>query len=291
MLRKEAGLNLLLVLVVLLFSNLPVFSINVNIPVQRIVSLVPSMTEILFAIGAGDKVVGVTYFDDYPEAVKKLPKVGDLTNPSIEKILELKPDLVLGISNLHEELLKRLSELGIPCYSLKLYESLNELYLCIKDLGKFTKREKEAKELRERVRRELFNLSEKGRKLKKHPKVFIVIWDSPLATVSEKSYISELIEIAGGKNMVSNTDAYFPIYSIEYLIENPPDIVIVIGGKGGMGVSKERFLRVLRERRLQFIDEKRVFEIDGDLLFRLSPRVVEGAKQLYEVFRKWAKEN
>jgi len=291
MLRLRVTLSLTLTFIGLLLSNLALFALDFKPPAQRIVSLAPSMTEVLFAIGAGDRVVGVTIFDDYPEEVKDIPKVGDLSNPNIEKILELKPDLVLGISNLHERLLRRLESLGIHCYSLKLYESLDELYSCIESLGKLTGKVAEAKDLIEKLKKGFAALSEKGKSLRRHPKVFIVIWDSPLATVSQRSYINELIEMAGGKNVVSDSKVYFPVYNVEYLIKSPPDIVVVVGGKGGMGISKERFLRSLEERGIMLLDKESVYEIDGDLLFRLSPRVIEGANRLYEVFKRWAEKS
>lgn len=262
--------------------------LNLEVPVKRIISLSPATTEVLFAIGAGDKIVGATIFDDYPEEAKAIPKVGDLLNPSIEKILQFNPDLVIGIANLHEKLLKRIMDLGIPCYAFKLYDSLDELYESIEILGRFTGKEKESKELIEKIRKEFIDLFQEGRKLKRHPTVFLVIWDSPLVTVSRKSYINDLIEIAGGKNIVSETKAYFPIYSIEKLIEESPDIILVAGGEGNMGVSKERVLRVLSKRGIRAVDSGNVFEVDGNLIFRLSPRVIEGAKLFHEVFKRWA---
>ncbi|MCS7233651.1 MAG: ABC transporter substrate-binding protein [Synergistetes bacterium] len=264
------------------------YRINLDTPVKRIVSLSPAITETLFAIGAGTKIVGATIFDNYPEKAKLIPRVGDFSNPNLEKILQLKPDLVIGIVNIHEKLLIKLLNLGIPCYAFKLYTSLEELYLSIDILGKFTGMEKEAKELIRNIKDEFKILSEKSKKLEKRPRVFLAIWDSPLTTVSKKSYINELIEIAGGENIVSETDVFFPIYSLEKLIKISPDIIIVAEGEGSMGVSKERLLKVLDGKGLEAVKKGNVFEINGDIIFRLSPRVLEGARTLYEIFKKWS---
>lgn len=297
--KIKYSVALVCLLALVIFSNISLalsitvegpfgYKLNLEVPVKRIVSLSPATTEVLFAIGAGDKIVGATIFDDYPEEAKTIPRVGDFSNPSLERILQLNPDLVIGIVNLHERLLKRLLDLGIPCYAFKLYDSLDELYESIELLGKFTGKEKEAENLIKKIREELDILRQKGWRLRKHPRVFLAIWDSPLVTISKRSYINDLIEIAGGKNIASESMAYFPIYSIEKLIEESPDIIIVAGGKGGMGVSKERIFRVLNGKGIKAIDNGNIFEIDGDLIFRLSPRVVEGTKLLHEVFKKWA---
>ncbi len=258
---------------------------------RRIISLAPSITETLFAIGAGDKVVGVTTFDDYPPEVKRIFKVGGFSNPNLERILYLKPDLVLGISNIHAEIVKRLRKLKVPCFTFKLFDKLSKLYYEIEVLGKLTGREKSAENLVKRIEKKIYQLREKGRILKKHPRVFMAIWDNPLVTIGRGSYIHELIEIAGGKSITSSLPAPFPLYSIENLAKESPDIIVVAGGKGGMSLSKERVLRMLKGRGIKAVEEGNVYEVEGNLLFRLSPRIVDGINALYEIFRRWAEKD
>ncbi len=258
---------------------------------RRIISLAPSITETLFAIGAGDRIVGVTTFDDYPPEVKRIFKVGGFSNPNLERILYLKPELVLGISNIHAEIVKRLRKLKVPCFTFKLFDKLSRLYHEIEVLGKLTGREKSAENLIRKLKEKIYQLRKKGRLLKRHPRVFMVIWDNPLVTVGRGSYIHELIEIAGGKSITSSLPAPFPLYSVENLAKESPDIIVVAGGKGGMSLSKGRVLKMLKGRGIKAVEEGSVYEVEGDLLFRLSPRIVDGLNALYGIFRRWAEKN
>lgn len=285
--RKGVSLCIIFILNVIL-CYFSADSLEKGLPFSRIVSLAPAITEVLFAIGAGDKVVGVTVFDNYPEEVKSIPKVGDFSNPSLERILYLKPDLVLGISNMHRGLLDRIEALGITCYSFNLYDRLDELYSMIELLGDLTLKRREALLLVNKIRSDLDEIRKKGMSLKKHPRVFFALWDAPLATIGRRSYINELIEIAGGISITSDVISHFPIYSVEKLILDSPDLILVAGGSGGMGLTKERLSKVLKGKGIVAVERGDIYEVDADLIFRLSSRIVEGAKALYEVFKKWS---
>jgi len=125
MLRVKLSFILLFLLSEIAFSCPPFLYdelgnvIDVKHKFSRIVSLAPAITETLFAIGAGSRVVGVTLFDNYPKEVERIFKVGDFSNPNLERVISVKPDLVLGISNLHFRLMKRIKEFGISCYTLQ----------------------------------------------------------------------------------------------------------------------------------------------------------------------------
>jgi len=106
--------------------------------------------------------------------------------------------------------------------------------------------------------------------------------------LGRRSYIHEVIRIAGGFSITSDLEAYFPIYSIERLILGDPDIILVAGGNGGMGLSRDRLLKALSGKGIRAVERGNVYEIDGDLIFRLSPRIVEGIGILYKVFERWA---
>lgn len=251
-------------------------------PPQRIVSLAPATTEMLFAIGIGERVVGVTSYCDYPPAAKKLPKVGGFVNPSLENIISLKPDLVVAMRGNPLNLLKRLEELGYPVFALnpgKIADVLNDM----ERLGKITgskEADKVVKSLKERLER-MRNIVGKI-PYNKRPTVMIELWDNPLIVFGKNSIGGEVIELAGGRNIIEESRTPYPKISLEVLLKRQPDVIIL-----AHMTKVKNPLEEVKERenwnKLKAVNEGRVYSIDADIIDRPGPRLVQAVEILHRL--------
>jgi iron complex transport system substrate-binding protein len=233
----------------------------------RIVSLSPAMTEILFSLGAGDKIVGVTTFCDFPVQAKKITKVGDFSHPSIERIVGLKPNLV--IVNLPEQtrVKKELDKLNIETF-VSAPSSLAEIYHEISALGTKLGFGKTADSLVQYMTDNLKQVVPEQRK-----KIYIEISPKPIVTIGAKTFLNDLIYEAGGINIFTDLDKDYPVVGQETVILRNPDIIIVlhpqeIAGRTGW-------------HKVTAIMKDRVYNnLNPDHLMRPGPRLVQGFKQL-----------
>ncbi len=255
--------------------------------VRRIVSLAPSGTENLFAIGAGHLVVGVTSACDYPPQVKKLPQVGDFMKPSLERIAALKPDLLLVVSSTIPKAiaddLQSKSKVAVFVLQPKTVEGVLRSLLV---LGELTHRQKEAHELVLRLKQRLEALKKK-RPERTQPKVVVEIASPPsLMVAGPQNYIDDAIRWAGGQNAFGDAPQPFPTVSLEALVAKDPDIYIV----AAKGKTDQQVLEEVRRRpgfgNLRCVKEGHIFSVDPDLLFRPTPRLVEGIERLAALIRK-----
>jgi iron complex transport system substrate-binding protein len=245
------------------------------------VSLTPSLTEILFSLGAGDTVVGVTANDTYPPEVAALPKVGDM-NLDYEKIVALHPDLVVvdkGIAG--EQRLARLEELGIPVRSFD-SQSLEGLQSTILDLGRLSGRPEQAAELAGKLAAGIGEVKARAGKLPRKPRVFVEIQDAPLMTAGGRSsrggqtYVDMMITLAGGQNLYADLPDY-PQVSPEDLLQRDPDVIVLLNPP-----HREISEAVSRPgwNRLRAVKEGRVHLIEADLVVRPTMRTLGALQQL-----------
>ncbi|OFV67654.1 MAG: iron ABC transporter substrate-binding protein [Candidatus Syntrophoarchaeum caldarius] len=249
---------------------------------QRIVSLAPSTTEILFAIGAGDRVVGVDDYSNYPPEATHLVKVGSYATINIEQVVDLKPDLVVAAYGNGIEVIDALSNLGIPVVGLN-PGGLDEILDSINLLGKITGCEENATRLTDEMRARIVAV-ESMAATKDKPSVFYVIWHDPLWTAGNGTFEDEMISIAGGKNIASDLDSY-SIISLEKVIDSDPDVIITTSG-GGMGVagsnlSYEYITTNPRFAGISAVKEGKVYVIDADIATRPGPRIVDALEEIY----------
>jgi iron complex transport system substrate-binding protein len=191
----------------------------------RIVSTAPSITEILYALGLGDRVVGVSDFCDYPPEASKKPKVGGVVNPNVEAIIALEPDLVLGLPNAaHENLFRSLRQLGIKMRTLP-NDTIEDLYAMIRAIGKETGTAQQAEEMVDRLRAKFAEINEKvvG---KPRQKVMFVVGVDPLFVAGNGTFINELIGIAGGENIAGDSLTKYPQLGIEEVVSKAPDVIL-----------------------------------------------------------------
>ncbi len=239
----------------------------------RIISMAPAATEILFALGAGDRVIGVSAYCNYPAEVKNKEKIGDYANPSLEKIVSLKPDLVVG-DFFHSELGQRLAGMGIPTLLLNC-QSVSDVFDAIRLVGKATGDTRAAEtvcsQMESRVlavRKKVETIPEKSR-----PKVFHEMWHEPLMTSGPGTIMDDLIRLAGGINVAADAKTMYPEYSLEALIAKNPD-VIVYTDHYDQGQLKAKGSRI------KAVKEGRVYLLTDDLVSRPGPRIVDGLEEL-----------
>lgn len=249
---------------------------------QRIISLAPNTTEILFALGLGDRIVGVTTFCDYPEEAKAKPKIGGMSNPSLEAVVLLKPDLVVTATDGNpKEFEERLRSLNIKTFVFRA-RRLRELSQGIRELGAAVGAHKEAVKLAGGIERaiETFGARVKGQGSRISKKVLFIVWPEPLIVAGPGTAMDDAIALLGYENIAHGATTAYPKYSIEEVLRRAPD-VLFIGKATGMDMRavSQGFLK-----RLSLVPAVRNNKICyvSDNLYRLAPRVVRGIEELAE---------
>jgi ABC-type Fe3+-hydroxamate transport system substrate-binding protein len=201
-------------------------TVRVGAPATRIVSLNPTTTEILFAIGAGSRLVGRTKWDSWPDSAKYVPDVGDALRPNVEAVLAKKPDLVLlYASNDNRTAARQLQASGVKVLAMKV-DSIVEFERSTEVLGILTGERERAKNVVDSVRATLERVRQATASLPK-TSVFFHTWEKPIITIGKDSFLNELVEIAGGRNVYADVAAVSPIVTMEDIVKRNPDVALV----------------------------------------------------------------
>lgn len=275
---------------------------------KRIVSLSPSNTEILFAVHAGDRVVGVTDHCNYPAELEsrvnsgETVRVGGYWDPSVETILGLKPDLVfvstamctvktnnckLKCSRRCEKtinVVNRLKSLGIDVVILAPH-SLDDVLNDILFVGNATGNVTEAKALVDNLRQRINYVIMASKKISNCPKVYFEVWNDPYISVNQKTWIGNIIQLAGGKNVFADSATEWPMISSEGIIERNPDVLVfpVIPGVPRFWGSFENIKKRQGWNDISAVKEGRLYEVERDLISRPGPRLVESLELLGKI--------
>ena len=246
-------------------------------PPRRIVSLVPSVTETLFAIGAQDVLVGVTDFCNYPPAAGKKRSVGGMLAPSLETIVTLRPDLVVATTaGNREETFDQLARLRIPVYVVN-PTRLRDVLDLITRLGVLAGREAEAARLVTSLGARIGAVAKRVAPLRR-PRVLYVLWPEPLIVPARGALVSELLALAGGDSVTAAGGEGYPRYSLEAAVAGSPEVIILASQSTGQGpLAPDTWARFTE---LPAIKSGRLYTVSGDLLHRYGPRVVDGLEQL-----------
>lgn len=243
-------------------------------PLKRVVSLAPSITEIIFAIGEDSKLVGVTNFCDYPEEARNKTKIGDFFNPNVEEIIKLKPDAVIGVKGVQDSLIKTMKDRQIPVLVFD-STSLDDLASDIEKIGKLFGNNKKAVKVADEIRSIDRKYSLTGKK------VFLEINAQPVITAGQNTFISDAIRAAGGVNAGDAIGADYPVVNVEKIVEINPDIYLI---SKNLGVKPEDVFKRPGFENLECIKNKKVFVLkNDDIIFRPGPRIVEGVNYLHEI--------
>jgi iron complex transport system substrate-binding protein len=248
---------------------------------QRIVSLSPSNTEILFALGLGDKVVGVTEYCNYPQAAATKPKIGGFSTVDIEKVVSLEPDLVLAADIHSKTAIPALEKLGLTVVALT-PNSLPEVLDSITLIGKITGQNKQASKLVSDLRPRIEAITDKTQTLSpnQRPRVFYITWHDPLMTAGTGTLADDVISSAGGQNIASDISGDKTI-DLETVIYRDPQVIVASIGMGtGEDLPWQYVQNEPRLKNTQALLNDRIYKIDGDLIHRPGPRIVEALEQM-----------
>lgn len=242
-------------------------------PPQRIISLTPHLTELLFAVGAGAQVVGVDSASDYPEAAQSLPRVGDYSRINFERILALKPDLVLvWVGGNRAADIHGLTKMGVPVlhtHATQLKDVARLLRLIGTVSGHAGQGEVAARDFMTRLA---------ALQVKSPPrppvKVFYQVWDRPLMTVGGTHWISDALTLCGARNVFADLRALSPVVSLEAVLQRSPGLIVSGTDAPDMRHQWQRYASLPAVKNQAFI------RLDADRLHRLTPRLIEGVAEL-----------
>jgi len=246
-------------------------------PPARIVSLAPSITEMLFSLGLEEQIVGVTEFCDYPSAAKSKPKVG-YANPSVETIVALRPELVLAPRDfLRPDLQLKFEQLKIPVFVLDAH-TLEDIPLQIHTLGQMFEKVSAANAVTQLMRQRIAEIRHTVEHLPAK-RVLYVLNSQPLITVGPGSFIHQMIGAAGGMNIATQASEAYPRLSMETVLKEDPEVLIFPSGDVET-VPRSEQQQWRRWASLSAVKQQRLHEVSSSLLNRPGPRVVDGLEQL-----------
>jgi len=250
---------------------------------QRIISHVPSITETLFALGLGDKIVGDSDYCDYPEAAKTVPKIGGYFTPNIEAIVALNPDLVLTDGYV-PDLITKLDSLGIPLAVID-PKDINGILRDIELLGNVTGSQKEATELTSDMKKRIGAVVDAVSSASR-PSVFYVFDATDTTkpwTAGPGSFVDVLISLGGGNNVAASASDPWIQFNMEELVDADPEILLVDSHMGTAVISPEELKELPGWQNLTAVKENRIYTIDGDLVNRSGPRIVQGLEDIAKI--------
>jgi iron complex transport system substrate-binding protein len=248
----------------------------------RLVSLAPSLTESVFAMGRGDWLVGVTDFCDYPPEAKSKPKVGGSVTHDLERIVQLRPNLVLITQDGNPlQTVARLTQLGLPVFAVT-PDSFGGILKSLLSLGRVLKAETAAAKLVQQIQD---RASAVRRAVQSRPRqrVLYLVWSDPLVAAGPATFVGDLLEMAGGENIVRERSVGYPHLGWEEVVERAPEVIVVTEhrepDRSATGVEALRS-NWSRWQSIPAVRSGRILELPGDTILRPGPRVVEGLEAL-----------
>jgi len=257
-------------------------SVVLSQPAKRLVVLGPNLIESLYEIGAGDYILGASEYSDYPEAAKKIPRVGSHNTINFEMIVSLAPDLVLiWHSGFGAENVAKLRSLGLTVYASE-PKTLGDIESLLNDLGRLTGLPESTAIAVAKYRNE-FNRLQNSYSQKKTVSVFYQVWHEPMQTLNGEHIVNAVIELCGGKNVFASLPEIAPRVSIESVIAMNPD-VIISSGSDNLDAKKLDFWQ--RWSMINAVHNEQVHFINADSLVRHAPRILQGAQQLCDLLER-----
>ena len=251
-------------------------TITLQKPAQRVISLAPHVTELLFAAGGGSHVVGVVSYSDFPEEAKKIPQIGSNREVDLERIMALKPDLIVvwrhGSSERQIDMVRKL---GVPIYHSEPVK-LDDIPESVARLGQLMGTEKVAAPAATELRQQLAGLRSRYAN-RPTVRTFYQVWDKPLYTLSGKHIVSDALRLCGGENIFAKLAVTAPVVSVEGVLQENPEAIFATAEKNYGGVNMWKPYGTLLAVR-----NDNLFTIDGNLLNRSGPRMIAGAAVLCE---------
>lgn len=249
---------------------------------RRVVSLAPSLTEIVYAIGREDRLVGATQYSNEPPPARDLPRVGSYVKLDLEKIIALKPDLCLGIKDGNPlSVVQRIEALGIPVYVIDPHD-LAGIAEVVERLGALLGAKDRATAITSDMRSRIARINRLVAGTPERPGVFFQIDAAPIISAGLGTFIDELISLAGGRNLAVKAGVAYPRYNWEEIITLAPQVAIVASMAGGYSVEDLKG-GWLRWPQIPAVRDGRVHVVEADLIDRPTPRLVEGLERFAEI--------
>ena len=243
---------------------------------KRIISLGPSVTEILFDLGVGSRVVADTTYDNYPPPAAKLPRVGDFVNPSTEKILAFRPDLVVATRGNSTAALATLSRLQVPVFAVD-PKTYSDVASNVIQLGQLTGTAPRAAAIARYMSEMRLRIMQAVRKSHlARPRCLIEVWNSPLTVVGPNSFVGDVLSIAGGKNVAPVAPGGYPRISSESALLLRPDVIFLTEP----GLEPDSVRQRPGWRLAPAVKSNRIYKIDPDILNRPAPRIAIALQQI-----------
>jgi iron complex transport system substrate-binding protein len=257
-------------------------SVEFRFPPERVVTIAPSVTEIVFASGAMSRIVGVSTADDYPPEVENIFKFSALP-VNFEAIVGLRPDLILATTQVNGPTdAETFAHLGLKVFYLNT-RSLDDIIVAVETSGELLGTSDIARSAARELRRRVDSLSTLTESIKSRPKVLFLISDKALYSFGSDSYVQDLIRLAGGESIAGSISSENPVLSNEFVLKSAPDVII---GTFGEDYDTDDLLSARPTWAIvPAVRHNRVFTVNGDLILRAGPRVVDGAYELYHILQ------
>ncbi|RLE03149.1 MAG: hypothetical protein DRI99_05225 [Candidatus Aminicenantes bacterium] len=253
-------------------------------PPQRIISLAPNITEILFALELEDRLVAVTQFCNFPPEAQKKPHIGGYINPQLEKIISFHPDLILGFRGNPLPLIQQLQALHLPIFVLDEGHTILSLLSMIQRLGQATFQEKKAAVLMAKIKNQLEQLNQIMSQTQRRPRVLLLLAGTQLWTCGRDTFLNDLIARAGGENIMKHIHRAWFVAQLEDLITKNPEIIILLAPNQTVFKQRRHALTSLPLfQQIQAVKKGNIYYLNEDLVSRLSPRIIKALYQLAQI--------
>lgn len=250
-------------------------------PPERIVSLAPSITEVLFDLGLGSKVAGVTRYCDHPPEARAKPKIGGMIDPDLERIRALSPDLIIAFRGNPLPVIQRMRELGLPVFALEEGETIESLFPFLEKIGRVTQKQDAAARLIQRLKAEYDRVEEALRPARTRPRVFLAINGLGFWTSGRASYLTDLVEKAGGTSIAGGITKRWVELSREQLLQAEPEaFVLLVKSEGDFEAARKWLTGQSFLQSLAAVRSGRIFPLDENETSRYGPRLFDALKNL-----------
>lgn len=252
---------------------------------QRIVALSPHSVELLFSLGVGDRIVGAMSHSDFPEAAKEIEVIGNHHGLQIERILELKPDLVVAWKGGNKQKdIDRLKQLGVNVYESDSRE-ISQIAEEVLALGKLTGTESQAQTLIKHFHADLLRIKQ-ANQTKSEVRFFYQLWSIPLRTISSSSWMNEILTLCQGENIIQDDNIGYPQVSLERVILAQPDVIIIPSAKAINNIEKMKEFGIdwLKWPEIPAVKNRQIYTINSDHAHRFSLRIVNAIEQVCNTF-------
>jgi iron complex transport system substrate-binding protein len=251
---------------------------------QRIISLAPNITEILFDLDLGEKVVGVTRYCDFPGGALKKEKIGGMIDLNLEKIIALNPDLIIGFRGNPLRVIERLRDLHLPLFVLEMGTNLETVFTVIEKIGTITQEEKKAEILVDSLKKRFQKTQAALRQVQHEPRVFISIHGPGLWTCGKGSFLNDLVAKARGLNIAGNIPRKWLHYNQEQLIHDNPEVIIILS-KSPREFSEARdwIKNGAHLKGIKAVATDRIYFLDENLATRPGPRLIDALEEMARI--------